>query len=75
MSWLKKIADFEDKKPVDLVFENLARNETGHAAGTAMESTLKTLRFGEIYRIHLKDKASNQTVGPFDIEACKPNYY
>ncbi len=71
ISWLKKIADFEDSKSVQMEFRNPERNETGIVNGTAMETALRSMRFGEVYRIILKDKVSNETVGPFDIEACK----
>ena len=71
ISWLKKIADFEDSKSVQMEFRNPERNETEIVNGTAMETALRSMRFGEVYRIILKDKVSNETVGPFDIEACK----
>ncbi len=71
ISWLKKIADFEDSKSVEMEFRNPERNETGFVNGTAMETALRSMRFGEVYRIMLKDKISNETVGPFDIEACE----
>ena len=71
VSWLKKIANFEDSKPVELIFENYGRNESGRVNGTAMETALRSLRFGEIYRIRLLDPITNETAGPLEIEACK----
>ena len=71
MSWLKKIANYEDSNPVQLIFEGVERNETGEATGTAMETVLRSLRFGERYRVRLQDRKTNETVGSIEIEACK----
>ena len=71
VSWLRKIANFQDSEPVELFFENSGRNESGKVNGTAMETALKSLQFGEVYRIRLHDPRTNETAGPIEIEACK----
>jgi len=90
MSWLKKIANYEEATSVEMTFkisgfnetlENFTGNESlrrvtgsqsfGRVTGNAKETSLYSLRFGETYQISLRCLVSNETVGPFIVEACK----
>ena len=90
MSWLKKIANYEETTSVEMTFnisgfnqtfEHVTGNESlgrvtgsrsfGHVTGNAKETSLYSLRFGETYQVSLRCLVSNETVGPFVIEACK----
>ena len=84
MSWLKKIANYQESDPVQMNYylisgeNNNTDNVTGngshvinHVTGSAKETSLPSLRFGEFYYVSLVDKISNETVGPFVIESCK----
>ena len=80
MSWLKKIANYQESNPVQMTYyvvsgvskntDNVTGN-VSHVTGSAKETSLSSLRFGEIYYVSLVDKTSNESVGPFVIESCK----
>ncbi len=90
MSWLKKIANYEETSSVEMTFNISGLNQTfdhvtgneslgrvtgsqsfGRVTGNAKETSLYSLRFGETYHVSLRCLVSNETVGPFVIEACK----
>ena len=84
MSWLKKIANYQESDPVQMNYYLISseNNNTdpvigngshmsNHVTGSAKETSLPSLRFGEVYHVSLVDKMSNETVGPFFIESCK----
>jgi len=74
VSWLQKISNFEEDHATELNFQIVALNETGSFKGTAKESQLENLRFGETYLLTLTDTIKNETSRSFEIETCKLAY-
>jgi hypothetical protein len=71
VSWLKKISNFEEQHETLVNFQLPDLNETGSAKGTARESQVQNLRFGEVYVLTLTDIVKNETSDPFTVEACE----
>lgn len=71
VSWLKKISNFEEDHETQVNFQIAELNEMGSVMGSAKESVVENLRFGETYKVTLTDTVKNETSQPFTVEACK----
>ncbi len=71
LSWLKKIADYQENDKVHLVYNLTSRNESHSVSGTAKEVSVPALRFGETYQVVLIDQANKTQSEPITIQACK----
>lgn len=77
VSWLKKIAEFQEKNSVLMTLTDESGNEINASKtaveirGTADELRIGGLRFGAKYSVHLKDLDQIDDFGPFVIQACK----
>ena len=70
MSWVKKIAEYEEDNEVVGILTNLNTNETDTFKGNAVVSTVENLEFGGSYEILLTDITKNESFGPIYFEAC-----
>lgn len=71
MSWLKKIAKFEEADVVMLSLKNLDGDISSNYTGTAAEVRVSNLQLGGMYEVFLYDPKYEATFGPIAIEACK----
>ncbi len=84
MSWLKKIANYEESAEVTMTLKKLSdvvekSNNTTEAnekrfSGTALEVKAPQLELGATYDVYVSDDATGETFGPFHVEACKINF-
>jgi hypothetical protein len=70
-SWLKKIADYKENDKVQMQYGLNGSNETLKMDGTATETIVDELKFGETYQITLIDKVTGVQSESFLIQACK----
>ena len=74
ISWLKKIAKYEEGNKVMLSLTDLSQNNSvKNVTGTAKEVTTGNLQIGAEYLLHLEDLIDGDRFGPIRIEACKIN--
>lgn len=69
VSWLKKIAKFEEADVVMLSLKNLDGDISSNYTGTAAEVRVSNLQLGGMYEVFLYDPKYEATFGPIAIEA------
>ena len=72
MSWLKKVAAYDEDARVTLWLEKLLPNGSvaeEHHAGTALEATAPKLELGATYDVYVTDDDTGERYGPFHVEA------
>ena len=74
VSWLKKIATYQEQEPVELTILDLESGSVRNFGGVAEEVGVPSLRLGAKYEVVLVEIASGEEYGPIIIEACEYIY-
>ena len=71
ISWLRKIASYQEEEPVDLTIMDLESGSVRNFLGTAQEVGVPSLKLGAKYEVVLVETASGEEYGPIIIEGCE----
>ncbi len=71
VSWLKKIAEYQEEHRVKLTVAKADSNETREVEGSALGVSTGGLELGQGYELVLVDQETGESHGPLNIEACK----
>ena len=72
ISWLKKVANYDEDNKVLLTLSDLSRNNSvRNVTGTANEVSGGGLQIGGNYSLELEDLSAGDKFGPVHFEACK----
>ena len=78
ISWLEKISFFQENNRVEADLLKASGNNSlddseviSTFEGTASKVEIPSLKFGDEFRIRLRDTDEGQTFGPFVVQACK----
>ncbi len=71
VSWLKKIAEYQEEHRVTLTVAKADSNETREVEGRALGVSTGGLELGQGYELVLVDQETGESHGPLNIEACK----
>lgn len=81
MSWLKKIANYEESDAVTLTIKLVeSENNSVEAVeesfrGTALEVKAPRLELGALYDVFVTDDDTGDKFGPFHVEACESIHF